>query len=82
MPIDDETVAKLLRAFELVFAERGAYRALAQKSSDWKEEFEILMADPEYRNGVSETIAGLGKSLASRQRLEEILRSMNFHDPN
>jgi hypothetical protein len=77
MPLDDETLKKLLRAFEIVYAERGAYRAMAQKSSGWEKEFEMLMADEEYRNGVSETIIGLGKALNLHRQTEEFVRSMS-----
>lgn len=82
MPIDDNTTAKLLKVFEQVYAERGAYRAVAQQLPGWQQEFEAAMADKEYRQHVAETFSLVSNALTSHRLLEEALRSMNLNYSN
>jgi hypothetical protein len=57
--IDDYTLTKLLNCFEIFYAERAVYRAIAERFPDCNEDFDNLMADTVFRAGVSETFSVL-----------------------
>jgi hypothetical protein len=78
--IDDHTLTKLLAYFETVYAERLAYRAIAENLPDWKEKFDSLMAE-EARPMASETFSGVKKSLDMHQRVLEILQNLSKNKP-
>lgn len=75
--LDNKTLLKLLRVFEEIYAERGAYRAIAQSVPNWKETFDFLMANEEYRRHVAETIADVSKKLESGQQILEYLKRLD-----
>lgn len=77
MAISDNIFNAVLRAFENVYAERGAYRELAQTVSGWREAFESAM-EPEapYRKEVAQTFATLKEHLLDKQKAQDTLLNL------
>jgi hypothetical protein len=77
MPIDDETLTKLLRVFERIYAERAVYQSIVQGIPGWKEEFDKWMTDPEYLQMAHDIFSTLRKQLDAGQPVEKTLRDLN-----
>lgn len=75
--MNEETITRLLRIFEEIYAERGVYRVLAQRLPDCKERADRLMADPEYRKEITQTFSALKKRLDAHQQFEEIFKHLD-----
>jgi hypothetical protein len=76
MPLSDEMCSKLLHVLGQLYAERGAYRAIAMSVPNWQETFDFLMAEDSYRQDVAEAIADVSKMLENDQQFEEYLKRL------
>jgi hypothetical protein len=67
MPVKDEIFEDVLLAFERVYAERAAYREIAQAGPNWKEEFDDLMRiDSEHMKEAAQVFVSLRERLSAR----------------
>jgi hypothetical protein len=80
MPVKDEIFEDVLLAFERVYAERAAYREIAQAGPNWKEEFDDLMRiDSEHMKEAAQVFVSLRERLSARQRGEDTPRRSKKH---
>jgi hypothetical protein len=76
MPLSEEACSKLLHVLEQLYAERGAYRAIAMSVPNWQETFDFLMAEDSYRQDVAEAIADVSRKLKTDQQFLESLKRL------
>jgi hypothetical protein len=76
MPLSDEVVSMLLHVLGQLYAERGAYRAIAMSVPDWQETFDFLMAEDSYRQDVAEAIADVSRKIKTDQQFLESLKRL------
>jgi hypothetical protein len=77
MPLNDETLDRLLKVFSGIYSECQVYRVLAERVSGWKELFDRLIADHEHQKQVAETFSTLRERLKGQKQIEEILRYLD-----